>query len=701
MEKKNYNLEIFFESQKKSFVILSRNKISFEDIKQKTMREFNISKEFEKDMKYSISSNDKIIIIQNDSQILKNLEEISKNNYYLKLIFNINNNKYIYNPPKNSGKINTKIRPNKVCDFFISANNNILINKKSDDKKYIIEIKKLKEELEMFKSVKIDKGEFDIRKFDERYRDLINKNKILEQKISELEKENQTIKIEKNKTNFIDNLSFEKNFDNDYLIKEIEKCVSKLIGEHDNNVITQIVELKSAVDVILKEQKTFNDKFDNKDNFNLFIQKDDDFENEKKFLNNNNKVNKIDIIRKNNKDNNNILFNNEFNNNINDKINLVNIDDNSYDLDNLAEIINQNEKDSANKKENNKKKNIDNKNIKKNINFYDDEEDEKNSKSSNSLKKNKESNNLIKELKNNFLDDNKKRIDNNIILRNNLDSKKSNKNYYTKYTDPNIKKKISNQKKIFNKSKPDLSEDEIINYDSSYEMYSEFKNTKSKLNSSNSQKNLLSKMNKKANKLSLNTPSAVFTSDKNKKNSFVSIKKVDTTPNNKINSVKENIGNYFINIFQSIFFYGNNSYVNMLNISDKLINKLKEGLRLYRNNLEDIKDICIKYISFSIVPIINDINTKDYQRKIIKNKISTISDIVKIDKNYFDKEYKEIKEDKKEDKNNFEINITHAKINEFRKLYDLKEKDYPDELIVKALIRYRGNKELAFQYLFY
>ena len=80
MEKKNYNLEIFFESQKKSFVILSRNKISFEDIKIKTMREFNISKEFEKDMKFSILSNDKIIIIQNDSQILKNLEEIYKNN---------------------------------------------------------------------------------------------------------------------------------------------------------------------------------------------------------------------------------------------------------------------------------------------------------------------------------------------------------------------------------------------------------------------------------------------------------------------------------------------------------------------------------------------------------------------------------------------------------------------------------------------
>ena len=47
------------------------------------------------------------------------------------------------------------------------------------------------------------------------------------------------------------------------------------------------------------------------------------------------------------------------------------------------------------------------------------------------------------------------------------------------------------------------------------------------------------------------------------------------------------------------------------------------------------------------------------------------------------------------------VNITHTKINEFRKFYELKEKDYPDELIIKALIRYRGNRELAFQYLFY
>ena len=54
-----------------------------------------------------------------------------------------------------------------------------------------------------------------------------------------------------------------------------------------------------------------------------------------------------------------------------------------------------------------------------------------------------------------------------------------------------------------------------------------------------------------------------------------------------------------------------------------------------------------------------------------------------------------------EDKNVTGVNITHTKINDFRKFYELKEKDYPDELIMKALIRYRGNRELAFQYLFY
>ena len=117
-----------------------------------------------------------------------------------------------------------------------------------------------------------------------------------------------------------------------------------------------------------------------------------------------------------------------------------------------------------------------------------------------------------------------------------------------------------------------------------------------------------------------------------------------------------------------------------------------------------MEPITIKYISYSIIPIINDINTKEYQRKILKEKIKKILEYMNIETNYFEKEYKINKDEnieKSKEKNINGVNITHSKINEFRKCYDLKEKDYPDEMLIKALIRYRGNKEMAFQYLFY
>ena len=142
----------------------------------------------------------------------------------------------------------------------------------------------------------------------------------------------------------------------------------------------------------------------------------------------------------------------------------------------------------------------------------------------------------------------------------------------------------------------------------------------------------------------------------------------------------------------------------MLNISDKLTKKIKDGLANHRNNIKEVKNCTIKYISYSIIPIINDINTKEYQRKILKEKIKKILEYMNIETNYFEKEYKINKDEnieKSKEKNINGVNITHSKINEFRKCYDLKEKDYPDEMLIKALIRYRGNKEMAFQYLFY
>ena len=86
----------------------------------------------------------------------------------------------------------------------------------------------------------------------------------------------------------------------------------------------------------------------------------------------------------------------------------------------------------------------------------------------------------------------------------------------------------------------------------------------------------------------------------------------------------------------------------------------------------------------------------------MKEKIKKILEYLRIENNYFEKEYKIYKDSKNPGERNLNaINITHSKINEFRKDYDLNEKDYPDEMVIKALMRYRGNKEMAFQYLFY
>ena len=201
MDKKNYNLEIFFESQKKSFVILSKNKISFDEVKQKTMKEFNISKEFEKDMKFTITSkNNRQITISKDYQILSNFDEMSKNNFYLKILFNLNNNNYVYQSSRVPlNKANLKIRMHTVNQFSIISNNknnnvnNVNVNNSANENKYKDEIQKLKREIEKLNNEKYIKGDIDIRKFDEKYRDLNKKNNELEQKIKDLENENKTL----------------------------------------------------------------------------------------------------------------------------------------------------------------------------------------------------------------------------------------------------------------------------------------------------------------------------------------------------------------------------------------------------------------------------------------------------------------------------------------------------------------------------
>ena len=412
------------------------------------------------------------------------------------------------------------------------------------------------------------------------------------------------------------------------------------------------------------------------------------------------------------------------------KINLIN--DNKNEKDNTTNKINDSDKDNKDEK-NSYLESI----IKRNINFYEEDENEKNSKSFDNsinnmnLKLKSKDKSSIRNIKDKFFENNKNKIPNCIF------KKTSNNEAYSQLTIPN---RIIDQEKIKAKNKKqnikinninnaksnnhltkrsNLSEEDIINYESNSELNSYKKNIKDKVNISK-YKNTKIKKEKNRNINQINnyalneeTPTPfpdVYTTDTKKQYSFRESNKNEkyqsyTTPNIKGSSIREDIDNFFINIFQNIFFYGNNEYVNMLNISDKLTKKLKDGLISYRKNMKDVKDCAIKYISYSIIPIINDINTKEYQRKILKDKIKTILGYLREDINYFEKEYKnnsDNKSDKKSEERNINgINITHSKINEFRKLYDLKEKDYPDEMLIKALIRYRGNKEMAFQYLFY
>ena len=387
------------------------------------------------------------------------------------------------------------------------------------------------------------------------------------------------------------------------------------------------------------------------------------------------------------------------------------------DNKNTIQNLNSNEQESVSNNSKNSK-------LKRNYKFYN--EDEKNSKSfdisKNKIKIIENSDNdkgdIIKEIKNSFIENGKK-INDNLLIKKNSNYIINTAQNYSKYTAPPknkiVEKMKINQKHVFNMSNinKDISDEDLINYESSSDINADIKKlNKNQVNTSNSQKNFFIKIQDKR-KSGINnylftdkniTPGGIHITERTEKNSSRK-NDMNITPTGKENTVKENIENYFINIFQNIFFYGNNGYTNMLKISDKLLKKLRDGVMKYRMNMNDVKDYCIKYISYSIIPIVNDSNTKEYQRQILKDKISTVLEIIKIDRKYFEKDYKVNNDDKKDkhaDNRNINgINITHSKINEFRKFYELKEKDYPDEIIIKALIKFRGNREMAFQYLFY
>ena len=463
MEKKNYNLEIFFESIKKSFCIFSKDNITFEEVKQKTIKEFKIPKEFEKDMTFTINIRNRPITLFNDFQILNNCEEMTKNYFYLKIFLNINNNNYIYDSSSNKKKLDIKIRPFTSNQFSIISNNKNSFNSKNIEKKYIEEIKYLKEELEKGSNDKGNKGDFDIRKFDEKYRDLCNKNNILEKKIFELENENKTLKIEiKNKKNNLDNISLENRINNNS-IKEMELIISKLMEEHENNMIREFNGLKNTVDIMQKHQKIFYDKYGSVDKYNQvnLDYKDDKDDDNFELLRDDKKL-KID--------------NNKFGKN---EKNIIN-NDNFNILNNIN--------------------NMNNSIIKRNINFYD--EVDKNSKSFD-ISKNKnrdegnQKNSLIKEIKNSFFENN--RIINDMVIKkrsNNINIELNNDN------NSNIEKiNLKNQNNIFNYNKinKDILDEDLYNLESSSDIKSDIKKFQNKNESNIDKNNFITKEDKRKN----------------------------------------------------------------------------------------------------------------------------------------------------------------------------------------------------------
>ena len=74
---------------------------------------------------------------------------MSKNNYYLKLNFDINNENYKqFNSRKDFIK-NNRIKPHYANSFYLSSKNKIYLN--DEENKYEEEIKKIKRRIRRFK----------------------------------------------------------------------------------------------------------------------------------------------------------------------------------------------------------------------------------------------------------------------------------------------------------------------------------------------------------------------------------------------------------------------------------------------------------------------------------------------------------------------------------------------------------------------
>ena len=113
MDSKEVYLEIFISYDGKDYQKKSNEFIKFEELKSISIKEFNILEEDSKYIKYNIKeSENKIISIENDIDILNNMKKIDDYNYEIKLNISLDKNNLIQeeeikeeiNPEKNMKK---------------------------------------------------------------------------------------------------------------------------------------------------------------------------------------------------------------------------------------------------------------------------------------------------------------------------------------------------------------------------------------------------------------------------------------------------------------------------------------------------------------------------------------------------------------------------------------------------------------------
>ena len=96
MDSKEVYLEIFISYDGKDYQKKSNEFIKFEELKSISIKEFNILEEDSKYIKYNIKeSENKIISIENDIDILNNMKKIDDYNYEIKLNISLDKNNLI------------------------------------------------------------------------------------------------------------------------------------------------------------------------------------------------------------------------------------------------------------------------------------------------------------------------------------------------------------------------------------------------------------------------------------------------------------------------------------------------------------------------------------------------------------------------------------------------------------------------------